>query len=69
MNLDLRLYQAIEKEFGEMLERQAAEMVTGKVTDWADYKYRAGYMKALRDALVVAREAQSRVLGVHDTER
>ena len=69
MNLDLRLYQEIEKDIGEMLERQAAEIVSGRATDWADYKYRTGYMKALRDALVVARDAQSRVLGVHDKER
>lgn len=68
MNLDLRLYKEIEQEFGEMLERQAAEIVTGKATDWADYKYRAGYLKALRDALEVAREANKRVIGV-DTER
>lgn len=68
MNLDLRLYKEIEQEFGEMLERQAAEIVTGRATDWADYKFRTGYLKALRDALEVAREANKRVIGV-DTER
>ena len=68
MNLDLRLYKELEQEFGEMLERHAAEIVTGKATDWADYKYRTGYLKALRDALEVAREANKRVIGV-DTER
>lgn len=69
MNLDLRLFNEIEQEFGEMLERHAAELVTGKAVDWADYKFRAGYMKALRDALAVAREAQSRVLGVEHKDR
>lgn len=68
MNLDLRLYKEIEQEFGEMLERQAAEIVTGRAADWADYKFRTGYLKALRDALEVAREANKRVIGV-DTER
>lgn len=68
MNLDLRLYKEIEQEFGEMLERHAAEIVTGRATDWADYKFRTGYLKALRDALEVAREANKRVIGV-DTER
>jgi hypothetical protein len=69
VNLDLRLYQEIEKDIGEMLERQAAEIVSGRATDWADYKYRTGYIKSLRDALSAVRDAQSRVLGVHDKER
>ncbi len=66
MNLDLRLYKEIETEIGEMLERHAAELVSGRSTDWADYRFRTGYMKALRDVLEVAREANKRVIGVEN---
>lgn len=69
MNLDLNFYTELEKEFGEMLERHASEIVAGKATDWADYRFRTGYLKALRDALSVAREVQARVLGIEDIER
>jgi hypothetical protein len=69
MNLDLRMMQELEKAFGEMLERQAAELVSGRSIDWADYKFRTGYVKALRDALEVARETNARVIGVEDRER
>jgi hypothetical protein len=63
-SLDLRLFEEIEKEIVELLERHAAEIVMGKASDWADYRGRTQYMKALRDALGVARDAQQRVLGV-----
>jgi len=69
MNLDLRLFKEIEQQIGEQLEHHAAELVNGKPTDWADYRYRYGRIKGLRDALEVAREAQARVLGVEDKER
>jgi hypothetical protein len=69
MNLDLRLYQELEQAIGEMLEQHAAELVMGKAVDWADYRFRSGYMKALRDALSVARDVQARVLGVEEKER
>ena len=69
LNLDLRFFTELEKEIGDMLERHAAELVTGKATDWADYKYRSGYMKALRDVLEAAREANKRVIGIDDNQR
>jgi hypothetical protein len=68
-SLDLRFYQEMEKIIGEMLERQAAELVSGRSTDWPDYKFRTGYLKALRDVLEVAREANARVIGVNDKDR
>jgi hypothetical protein len=53
-----------------MLERQAAELIASRAIDWADYKFRTGYVKALRDVLEVAREANRRAIGVDDkTER
>ena len=69
MHLDLRLYEEFEKDISDLLEKHAAEMVSGKAVDWPDYKFRSGYLKALRDALSVARDAQARVLGVVDKER
>lgn len=67
-SLDLRLFEKIEKEILEVIERQAAELVLGRSNDWADYKGRTQYLKAMRDALDICREAQNEVLGVK-TER
>lgn len=63
-SLDLRLFEAIEKDLLEVIERQASELVLGRSTDWADYKGRVQYLKAMRDALELARQAQQRVLGI-----
>lgn len=64
MNLDLRLYQELEKSLAEMQEQLAAEIVSGKAQNFDDYRYRVGRLKGLQDALAVAQEAQQRVLGV-----
>lgn len=63
-SLDLRLYQEIEREIAERLEKLAAEVVAGKPTDFPDFKNRVGRIRGLQDALVIAQEAQKRVLGV-----
>lgn len=69
MNLDLKLYQEFEKIIGELLEKHAAELVTGRSTDWGDYKFRVGQLKGLREALAIAQEANRRTIGVDDRER
>jgi hypothetical protein len=68
MNLDLRLFQVIEKEIGEQLEKHAAELIAGRSVDWADYRHRIGVIKGLRDALSIAKDANAEVIGV-DRER
>lgn len=65
-SLDLRFFQALEKELLDMLERHAAELVSGKAQSFDDYRYRIGYMKALRDVLEAARDANRRTIGVDD---
>jgi hypothetical protein len=70
MNLDLRLYQLMQEEIGNHHEKHAAEIITGRPTDWADYRYRVGILKGLRDALVIAEEANRRAIGLEEkTER
>lgn len=64
MNLDLRLYQEMEKDISLQLEQLAAEILAGKVADFADYRHRIGRIKGLQDALVTLQDAQKRVLGV-----
>jgi hypothetical protein len=68
MNLDLRLYQLIEKEIGAQLEKHAAELVSGRAVDWADMRFRVGVIKGLRDALSIAKDANAEIIGV-DRER
>ena len=69
MNLDLQLYQLIEKEIGEHLEKHAAEIITGKPVDWSDFRYRVGVVKGLRDALAIAERANRVAIGLEEKER
>ena len=63
MNLDLRLYQELEKALSEMAEKLGAELITGKAQSFDDYRFRVGRLKGLQDALEVAQEVQKKVLG------
>jgi len=69
MNLDLELFQLIQNELGEHLERHAAELVMGRPVDWADYRYRVGIIKGLRDALSIAEQANRKAIGLEDKDR
>lgn len=66
MNLDLRLYQELEKDLSAELEKLAAELVGGRAQSFDDYRYRVGRMKGVQDALAIAQEAQKKILGVRD---
>jgi hypothetical protein len=69
VNLDLRLYTELERELGDIVEKHATELVLGRATDYADYRYRVGQLKGLREALAIASEANKRVIGVEDKDR
>jgi hypothetical protein len=69
LNLDLKLYQLIEKEIGEHLEKHAAELVMGKPLNFEDYRFRVGVIRGLRDALSIAEEANREAIGLNDKER
>lgn len=64
MNLDLKLYQEIEKSLAEQIDQIASEIIGGKAQSFDDYRFRVGRLKGLQDALVVAQESQKRILGV-----
>ena len=66
LNLDLRLFQEIEKILLEQQEKLAAELVLGKAQSYDDYRYRTGRMKDISDALNAAKEANNRVIGRED---
>ena len=55
----LRKRARIEEE----LEKLAAEIVQGKASDYADYRYRVGRLKGIADALAAADEAGKRLIG------
>jgi hypothetical protein len=69
LNLDLKLYQLIEKEIGEHLEKHASELIVGRPQTYDDYRYRVGVIKGLRDALAIAEEANRDAIGLNDKER
>lgn len=62
MNLDLKLYQELEKTLSEIAEKLGAELITGKALSFDDYRFRVGRLRGLQDALEVAQEAQKRIL-------
>lgn len=64
MDLDLRLFRDLEGAVTEELEKHAAELIAGKASDYADYRYRVGRIKGLEEALKLAREIQREVLGI-----
>jgi hypothetical protein len=70
MNLDLKFFQIIEKEYGELLEKLAAEMIAGRAADYSDYRYRVGRIHGIREALEIAKSANRKAIGLEDeTER
>ncbi len=69
MNLDLRLFQELEKHLGEQLEKHAAEVVAGRSIDWADHRFRIGVIKGLKEALSIAKEVNDEIIGVNREER
>jgi hypothetical protein len=69
MNLDLVLFQLLEKEIGDRLEHYASELVAGKPVDFTSYKMIVGRIKGLQEALEVAREANRKAIGLEDKDR
>lgn len=69
MNMDLRLFQEIEKILLSEQEKLASEIVTGKAQSFEDYRFRVGRMRGIADALLAAREANKRIIGVDNDER
>lgn len=68
-SLDLRLFQLLEEEFGQLLEKLAAELIAGRASDYSDYRYRVGRMHGLREALEMAKDANRKAIGLEDKER
>jgi hypothetical protein len=66
VNLDLKFYRELEKELGEQLEQLAAELVSGKASDFSDYRYRVGRIRGVQDALGCARRVNASVIGLED---
>jgi len=65
-SLDLELFQLIEKEFGNLLEDLANQLVSGRASDYADYRYRCGKISAIKDALDIAQKANRKMIGLED---
>jgi len=65
-SLDLRLYQLIEEEYGQLLEKLAAELIAGRASDYSDYRYRVGRIHGIREALEIAKSANRKAIGVED---
>lgn len=69
MNLDLQLYKYLEEDLGELLEKLASELVAGRASDYADYRFRVGKIHGVKEALNLAKEANRRAIGLEDKER
>lgn len=69
MNLDLKLYQLVEEELGQLLEKLAAELIAGRASDYSDYRYRVGRIHGVREALEIAKQANRKAIGLDTEER
>lgn len=69
MNLDLKLYQMVEEEYGQLLEKLAAELIAGRASDYSDYRYRVGRIHGVREALEIAKQANRKAIGLDTEER
>ena len=65
-SLDLRLYQLLEEEYGQLLEKLAAELIAGRASDYSDYRYRVGRIHGIREALELAKAANRKAIGLDD---
>jgi hypothetical protein len=68
MNLDLKLFQEIEKILLLQQQQLASEIVTGKAQSFDDYRFRVGRLRGIADALLAAHEANKRLIGIEDRE-
>ena len=68
-SLDLELFKKLEILIGDLLEKQAEQILNGKSTDWPDHKYRLGVIKGLREALSLAKDANDELIGLKREER
>ena len=69
MNLDLILFQEIEKLIIERQHQLSTELVVGKAADFCDYRFRVGKLRGLQDALEMAKVANDKVIGIDRKER
>ncbi len=69
MNIDLKMFQELEKVLVTEIENRAKPILEGVPSDWSDYKHRVGVLKGLRDALKIAKEVNDDLLGVDRKER
>jgi hypothetical protein len=44
-------------------DNRAQQIIEGAAQDWADYKGRVEYLRALRDAIMMCEEAQKMLMG------
>lgn len=63
-SLDLRLFTEAEKVLNDLREKLASEVISGKASDFADYRYRVGKLKGLSDAYEALVDVQRSVLGL-----
>lgn len=53
---DYRFYDLLRAELSEQILEESAQIASGIVGDWADFKSRVGHINGLRSSLVVAEE-------------
>lgn len=64
-SLDLTFHRNLQARLGEALEQHAAELITGRATDYADYRHRVGRIRGLKDALMLAKDVNDEMLGLN----
>ena len=63
--IEHRFHVKLREQLEEAIEVEIASLLEGSAEDFADYRYRAGRLWGLRQALEISAEVQSKLLGEH----
>lgn len=65
-NLDSLLVRKVEKEITDRLDELRDQLINGNAADMADYRFRCGQARALRDMQSWLRAAYRQEMGLED---
>lgn len=68
-SLDLYLYRRIQEKMEEERQSHISLLANGSAKTYDEYKYRVGYLKALSDAIIWAKEINDELIGINEKAR
>lgn len=63
MSIDTALSVALTKRLAELQQNSYDIVITGRCTDFSEYRYSCGYVKGIQDALALMDDIKSTLQG------